>query len=312
MIAALVVAVAVAFAVLAVYDERHPFYSALHRMGPWPIFLSLGLGILGMGSTFPVWKEVLGGLGVDLTWQDSSRVFFVSQMGKYAPGSVWPVLMQMEAGRSRGASRRTMIGANLVAVVITCSTGLAISCVILPFHGRQALDRYWWALALLPCLLALLHPRALPALLDRIFAVLRQPPLHESLSGPSEVRASGWAVASWLLLGSHLGVLAVAAHGGGAGTLALCVGAMALAWPVGVLFIPAPAGAGVRDVVLCLVLSTSMPAGQALAIVICSRVMLIVCDVALAIGSAVLSGRSRRTTLPGDASSDLEADPSGQ
>jgi hypothetical protein len=57
---------------------------------------------------------------------------------------------------------------------------------------------------------------------------------------------------------------------------------MALAIPLGVLFIPAPAGAGIRDVILVLVLSAPLGAGPALGVVIVSRVLLIIGDLLLA------------------------------
>jgi glycosyltransferase 2 family protein len=93
-------------------------------------------------------------------------------------------------------------------------------------------------------------------------------------------------------------VLVVAIRGGTIGTVALCVGGMALAISAGVLFVPAPAGAGVRDVILTLVLSASLSSAQALAVVVASRVMQVGADVLLAGLSAVVrAGVPRRQTV---------------
>jgi glycosyltransferase 2 family protein len=59
---------------------------------------------------------------------------------------------------------------------------------------------------------------------------------------------------------------------------------------LGILFIPSPAGAGIREVVLVLALAPILDSGQALAIVVASRVILIVCDLAFAL-VALVSGR---------------------
>jgi uncharacterized membrane protein YbhN (UPF0104 family) len=75
----------------------------------------------------------------------------------------------------------------------------------------------------------------------------------------------------------------------------LCIGAIALAVPLGILFIPAPAGAGIRDVVLVLVLTVILTSGQALAVVVASRVLLILSDLVLA-GLAAAS--RRRMVIP--------------
>jgi hypothetical protein len=293
---AAVIVVVVVAAGIAVYQQRHSFAGTLRRVGAGSMALSLLAGLIGVAATFPMWREVLHGLGVQMPWGAGSRVFFTSQLGKYLPGSVWPVVMQMEAGRARGASRRTMLAANLITLVMSCALGLILACLLLPLYDAHALRRYWWALLALPFLLALLHPRALPALLDRAFALIHRPPLGERLDLRSGACAAGWSLLSWLGLGTHLAIVCAALGHGGLSAFVLCTGGMALAVSLGVLFIPAPAGAGVRDVVLTLVLRTMLSSGQALAVVIASRVVLIVGDLVLAAAAAAFRPRSRAGT----------------
>jgi uncharacterized membrane protein YbhN (UPF0104 family) len=286
-----VIAVVVAAAGLAIYGKRHSFADALHSVGIWPMLASLLVGVLSVSLTFPPWLVVLRSLGVNMPWGAGARVFFTSQLGKYLPGSVWPVLIQMEAGRARGASRRTMLAANLITLVLSCTACLTLACVLLPLSGAHRLAGYWWLLAGLPFLVASLHPRAVPWLLDRAFGLIRRPPLAQRLHVRDTVRASAWALASFVLLGLHVAILALAIGGGGFSTVLLCVGGMGLAVAAGVLFVPAPAGAGVRDVLLTLVLTSRLDTGRALAVVVASRVILITADVVLA-GLAALTRRT--------------------
>ena len=285
--------VAIGLASYAIYRERGSFSSALKSIGAGSIAASFFCGLVGVAATFPVWREVLGGLGVDMPWGAGSRVYFVSQLGKYVPGSVWPVVMQMEAGRARGASRRTMLAANLITLALSCAVGLIIACLFLPAYDTQVLARYWWALLAIPFLIALLHPRALPGLLDRAFALVHRPPLNEQLPVGASARASCWSVLSWVGLGLQLGILADGVGHHGVSSYLLSLGAMALAVPLGVLFLPAPAGAGIRDVILVLVLSVQLTSGQALAVVVTSRVLLIAGDLVL----AALAAASRRRSI---------------
>ena len=81
----------------------------------------------------------------------------------------------------------------------------------------------------------------------------------------------------------HIAVLALAFGASTGTTVLLSIGGMALAVAGGVLFIPAPAGAGIRDVILALVLGAQLTNAQALAVVIASRVILIVVDLSLAV-----------------------------
>jgi uncharacterized membrane protein YbhN (UPF0104 family) len=272
----------VAAAVLAIYHQRHSFVDALDNIGAGAMIGSFAVGLVGVGVTFLSWREVLSGLNVDLGWRSGARAFFTSQLGKYLPGSVWPVLVQMEAGKARGASRRTMLAANLITVVLSCAVGLILAAGLLPLSNAHALSRYWWLLLVLPFLIALLHPRALPMVLDRTFAIMHRPPLDERLPVRNTVRAAGWAVSAFVFQGLSVAILALTLGGGGFSTVLLSVGGMSLAVSAGVLFIPAPAGAGVRDVILSLVLRATLSGGQALAVVVASRALLILVDLALA------------------------------
>jgi glycosyltransferase 2 family protein len=281
-----VVVVVVAAATITVYHERSSFLDALDRIGSWAMVGSLVAAMASVVFTFLVWREVLLGLDVHLPAGVAARVFFVSQLGKYLPGSVWPVVIQMEAGRSHGAARRTMLAANLITLVLSCAVGLVIACVLLPFSDADALSRYWWLLLALPFLLALLHPRAVPLLLDRVLALIGRAPVGQRLHVRNSLRASAWSALSFVALGAHIAILGAAMGAGGFSNVVLYTGGMALAVCAGVLFIPAPAGAGIRDVLLRLVLAGSLAAGPALAVVVASRVLLIAADILLAAGAA--------------------------
>jgi uncharacterized membrane protein YbhN (UPF0104 family) len=282
-VAGLVVAAVIAAAGVAIFRDRHSFADSFHRLGYGPLAASFVAGLFAVAFTFPAWLSVLHGLKADIPAPQAARVYFVSQLGKYIPGSVWPLLIQMEAGRSRGASRRTMLSVNVVTVALSCSVGLIVACLLLPFYDAHALSRYWWALVLLPFLLLLLHPRALPALMDRALSLLHRPPLGQRLSPRAELWATGWSLASWAAYGLQVGLLVSALGHSLASSFLLSAGAMALAIPVVVLFLPVPAGAGVRDVILALVLSTVLQPGQALAVVVAARLITIVCDLVLAL-----------------------------
>ena len=282
MIGVAFIAVIVVAAGLAIYRQRHSFVDGLDQIGVGAMIGSFAVALLGVSLTFFSWREVLEGLDVDMPWTVGARAFFTSQLGKYLPGSVWPVLVQMEAGKSRGASRRTMLAANLITLVLGCAVGLILASALLPISDTRALSRYWWLLLVLPFLIAMLHPRALPWVLDRLFALMKRPPLAERLPVRNSVRASGWSFGSFVFQGLHIAILTLTLGGGGFSTVLLCIGGMSLAISAGVLFIPAPAGAGVRDVVLTLVLRATLSGGQALAVVVASRALLIVADLALA------------------------------
>lgn len=288
------IALIIAAVTWTIVKERHSFVATLHSVGVGGMLFSLLFGVMGVGTAWLQWRRVLVGLEVKIDARESARLFFLSQLGKYLPGSVWPVAMQVEAGRRWGVSRKSMIAAYLITLVLSVATGLAVAAVLLPFSVPAALHRFWWALVALPLIVVLALPKSLPYLLDLLLTVFRRKPLGVRLDAADTLWASGWAVFSWVGFGLHVAVLAAAVGHPSFGLVVLCIGGMALAVPAGVLFLPAPAGAGMRELVLGYVLVTVISPGQALAVVVASRVLLIVVDLILAAGAVLVAGRRPR------------------
>jgi uncharacterized membrane protein YbhN (UPF0104 family) len=287
-----VVLVVVLIAVsVTVGHNRTAFFDSLHKVGLGGMALSLLFGLAAVAGTYLQWRSVLIGLGVRFGLGEGAQVFFVSQLGKYVPGSVWPVVMQMEAGRSRGANRKTIVAANLITVVLSVTVGVALAGVLLPFSYAAALQRFWWALAALPLLILLAHPKSVPFLLDRLLSALHRAPLGVQMTNRATGEAMLWSVLSWAFFGLHLAVLTAAIGKPSAGLVALCTGGMGLAISAGVLFLPSPAGAGMREIVLGYVLAAVLNGGQIVAVVIASRVLLILVDLLLAAVAALSKRR---------------------
>lgn len=273
-----------------IYRDRHSLQQAVTTIGAGSALLALVAALLGTVCIEQVWVSLLGGLGARVPAGEAAQVFLVSQLGKYLPGSVWPVLAQMEFGRRRRIPRSNMLAANILMLTVVTATGLLTAAALLPWSSAAGLHRYWWTLLLIPPLLALLHPRAIPALLDRLLRLARRAPLGASVAPAGMVRAIGWGFATWLLLGVHLWVMVRALGGHGGAAVAASVGGMALAFAAGLIFIPAPAGAGVREAVIVATFGSLIGSSDALAVALASRVLLVVADVALA-GAAGLLGR---------------------
>ena len=291
-VGALMLALVLVAVTVVVSRNWKAFIESIDKVGVGGVALSLAAALVGVGSTYLQWRSVLIGLGVRFGVAEGARVFFVSQLGKYLPGSIWPIVMQMEAGRSRGANRKTMLAGNLVTVLLSVCVGVVLAGLLLPFSVPAALHRFWWALAALPLLLILAHPRSLPFLLDRVLKALRRAPLDVQMTGSATMTAFGWSALSWVAFGMHLAVLAAAIGKPSLGLFALSTGGMALAVSAGILFLPAPAGAGMREIVLGYVLVAVLTSGQVVAVVIASRVILVLADLLMA-GLVALSSPRR-------------------
>ena len=256
--------------------------AAVERLSLGRFVLSGLLAVAGTVLVQLVWLALLRDLGARPGAGQAASVFFVSQLGKYLPGSVWSVVAQMEFGRRWGAPRAVMFAANVLLLGAVTATGIAVGAALLPWTSSGGLQEDWWLLLLLIPLLAGLHPRSVPALLDLLLRRLGREPVGARLSVRGLAAAAGWSLATWVALGLHLAVLLGAYADLGPREVAACVGGIGLAWAAGIAFVPAPAGAGVRDSVIVLTLAPIVGTSPALTIALASRLLLLVADVGLA------------------------------
>ncbi len=264
------------------------------EIGVLPVLGSTVLALVGTALICQVWRVFLVGVGVQAPQIDVNQVFFVTQLGKYLPGSIWPVVAQMEAGRRWGAGRSAMLVASGLMLAMLTATGLALGIVLLPWSGGAGLRQYWWTLLFLVPLGAVLHPKVMPWLLDRALRLIGREPAGVSLSGRAMLLGAAWSLAVWFMLGLHVYVLIAALGSTGWGPVGAAVGGMALAWAVGLIVIPAPAGAGVRDTVLVLTLSPLVGPPAALTVALASRLILLCTDLFLAGVSLLIARRLGR------------------
>jgi glycosyltransferase 2 family protein len=264
---------------------------ALGRMGLPSFALSLVAAVIGLLFTGFAWRAILADLGSPLPVRPGLRVFFLAQIGKYLPGSVWPFVAQMELGRSLGVPRRRSGLSGLLFVGLHCATGLLVAAATLPLADPETARGFWWLMAVAPLLLLGVHPRVLTPALNRVFRLLRREPLERPLSVRGTATACGFLLVTWLCYG--LSVYALAAPLGieGGRGLVVAIGGYGLAWSAGVMALGlVPAGIGVREAVLTAVLLPVLPLGGATAVAAASRVVQTLGD---AIWAAVAGAASR-------------------
>jgi hypothetical protein len=224
-------------------------------------------------------------------------VFFFGQLGKYLPGSVWPLLAQMELGRGYKVPRRASGAAVMIFMLLILGTGLLVAALALPFLAGDALRRYGWTLSVLPVAAVLLYPPVLNRILAAGLRLARRDPVPNPLSLRGVLGAVGWSLVAWVLYGVHIWILARMLGAHGAGLLARSTGAFAAAWCVGFLVVLAPAGGGAREAALIVLLGTGIGTARATVIAVVSRLLLTIGDLGWS-GAAALVTRWRAEPAP--------------
>lgn len=204
----------------------------------------------------------------------------------------------MELGARAKVPRARSASASVLAMLLSLVTGLIVAMVTLPF--AQSDMQYLWVFLILPVVLVCLHPRVLNPLLDKLFKLAKRPGLDQPLTGRVLARALAWAFVAWGFNGLQIFLMAEKFGAPVGKTFLISLGGYAFAWCVGFVIVIAPAGAGVREVLLIVFLTPVIGRGPAIAVAACSRAVNTVSDLLVAGAAAA----TRRRGLSGTAGTD--------
>ena len=260
----------------------------LGRMS-WPaVVLALVLTLGAPLCTLVGWRVLLTHLGTRLPLAPAASIFFVGQLGKYVPGSVWTVLAQAEMGAKLRVPRRRMAVTGLLAIGLGILCAGLLGVVALPrLLARGSSPVTAWVLVGAVLLGGVLfHPRLLNGMVALGLRLLRREPLEHELGGRAVVLTGAWFLGAWVSAGLGVAVLvrSLQPDASLADLVVAGVCGFALASAVGQISVLVPAGVGIRDGVLALLLVTFMPLSAATAVVVVARFLAIVADLVVAGG----------------------------
>ncbi len=277
---------------MALFAQRQgsEVLDVLRNVEIWPLLASFLLATTHLTLITLIWIQVLGVEARTLPARTSAGLFLVSQMGKYIPGSVWPIVVQMQVAGAYGVTRAAVARAFAVNLGLAITSASAVILGLSPLIGLPA------------------GLRGGPVLLSGVLVgagivlVLTASAVHGRFRAimqvfvrtTPQVLVSGTALqlVAWTAMGGHLYLLMRAVGFDDDLLFARSVSGFALAFLAGLVVIMAPAGAGVREGVLVLLLapaSTDVPAVAAAALL--SRLLLTITD-ASAFGIGHYLGRS--------------------
>ena len=295
---AAVVAIVVAVAAYAVYRNWHALVRGFEELPLWVLAVAFALTVLGQGLALQMWRVVLADLGSPLPLVPAARIFYVSQLGKYLPGSVWTIVGQMELARIERVPRRTSLTQGVLVMAIAIGAGVMVSVLLMPFLGRETFARYWWAVLLLPLILLALHPPVFGRVVNTCLRLVRRDPLEVLPTWRGIGKALVLQGLVWLVLGVQIWVVVVGLGGDPLPSLLASVGGYALGFSLGMAAIGLPAGAGLREAVLVVSLSGVLSPGLALLVALLARGIAVLADVVVALVAAFLTRRAGEPGTP--------------
>ena len=216
--------------------------------------------------------------GIILDYPTATKLYNLSQLGKYIPGSVWQFVGRAAAYRNLGAGygaiRDSLMTESLWVVMGSAVIGLMLCGRTIVGVIQRSLPSLvlWWFLGGFV---------VVSMLLLALLFLKREALLRYLMSAVPTPRAILVQCGIWLLLGLAFWILAYAC--GMQAGIGFAIGLFAISYAVGFLVPIAPAGLGVRDAVLALGLLPYASPGEALAVTAVSRLLYLAVELLLAV-----------------------------
>ena len=240
------------------------------------------------------WQRTVRAWGQSLGFADATRIWFVSNLGRYVPGKVWQIGAMGVLAQRVGVSPVAAVGSSLVIAIVNVVTGVAVAVVC----GVGTWEAPAWMVPLTAALAAAVvaTPWLLPVAARWIGRILRRSVVSPNLPHSAVWIAAGGCTTAWLIYGAAFRLLHVALLGP-TSDLLRSTAAFTGSYIIGFLVLFAPGGLGVREYMLQDLLSRLGIASGADAwlVVLASRAWLTVLEIVPGLFFLV---RGRRTVTP--------------
>jgi uncharacterized membrane protein YbhN (UPF0104 family) len=286
---ALVAAALIVYLIRRIWGDWNSVRTYPWTLRPWYLvasMLSLQAAFLIMARS---WRSVLRAIGVRWPFIRAFWIFYLSNLGRYIPGNLWQMGAAAVMGRQMGVAASDIVASMIVHLLYFLPVGAAIALAsgsFPPPFDTASFHVLAWAASLL-CAASALWPnfilQAAPGLAKR----LKLDPERWKLETARRLGILAQTVAAWvcLSLGFSLMVLAVAPVG------------PHLVWDLARIYIVAhilgyvvllaPAGLGVREGVMVVLLAPLLGAGPGAGIALLARLWYTVAEV-LTVGLSVI------------------------
>ena len=266
--------------------EQWTAVSALRAtLGPsWTRVASSCLVVLASYAVLiATWRATVQAWGERIGVADATRIWFVSNLGRYVPGKVWQIGAMGLMAQRVGVSPVAAVGSALVVSLVHVLVGFAVVATT----GRELLLHVAPGGALLPVTIATmvlgvaLAPWLLPPLLRVASRVTGRAVTLPALPPRTIWIAAVGSAIAWLLVGVAFHELASALLGGTTGDVATYIAVFTLSYLLGFLALFAPGGIGVRELSMAALLvgAALVTAPEAALLVVASRLWLTVLEI---------------------------------
>lgn len=230
------------------------------------------------------WRSVLHGWGQWIRAIDAARIWSISSLGKYIPGKVWAIASMAVMAEKEGVSGAAATGSAIIMQLLSLATGAVIAIALV---GTTMLVNFpgGSVSAICVAIFALLGAISLasPSVTRRIGFLVRRPDAVQPVEPNALAGAIFANLIAWAGYGLAFQLLVLGTMPSVNLSWATATGAFTASYIGGYIMLFAPAGLGVREGLMILLLKDAIGLGPATALAAASRITLTVNELGVAL-----------------------------
>lgn len=241
----------------------------------WLIFSFLIMLITYLISAYE-WTLILKMIGGRIGWSKGISIFLLSIFGRYIPGGIWAALGRVYLCRLEGIpDSRSSMSILLEQAYPVVSACLVFVISLLFWNDVGHAVRVSPVLLTLPLIILFLHPKPFLRIINPVLRWYGKGPINISLSFKNMLILTGYYTFSWLIGGIAFYSFVRAFYQLEVNSIPIMIGIHAFSFTAGYLAFIAPAGLGVREGILTIILSLFIPPPIAIGVALLSRLWLV-------------------------------------
>jgi hypothetical protein len=235
-----------------------------------PVLLYAALVVLvGLTVTGIIWAILFGFQGYFRPPRLLQPAFYIGQLAKYIPGSVWVFGVQAHLIRKLQIPGRATVTTGMVFVYVNVISATVLGLVVVPSLWPQFGSKGIFLVVIGITGLLLLSP--IP--IKHLIMLLSSSETTVDVRYRKQIKVVVSIFVVWILYGFSIKILSDSISSGSSITLLYATSAFAVAYALGVLAIFSPAGIGVREGVLIYALTPELGLEASISIALITRLI---------------------------------------
>ncbi|KPK72576.1 hypothetical protein AMJ87_04470 [candidate division WOR_3 bacterium SM23_60] len=228
------------------------------------------------------WKCTMLFLGQDIRFTQSLEILSLTRLGRYLPGKVWFAMGRAYFAKAQGVPQRAVYVSIVLEVILQLwAAVLLFFATGAPAFGDSIRINVYIVGAVLLASFVLLHPAIFNRLINTILKRLKRQTIDFDLTIPRILALLIMFFLIFALHGSGFFFLIRSFYPLELAKFPVMVSIFAVAWVIGFVSFITPAGLGVREGTLSLLLANYVPTGIGIIAALLSRIWLTVIEVLL-------------------------------